>query len=131
MIFRFSLNVLSAGTKEPVNATGSSARVGLPFKIPERAHLLATRKRAAVVPSGHVRSPKGSCDLCGDLQPMSPCLWARRASAARLTRISRADSDQHGKYAIDMILMPVNSVCKPATGSFAGEDACGHPSLLC
>ena len=59
----------------------------------------------------------------------SPC-GARRASAARLTHISHADSDQHGKYAIGMILMLVNRVCKPATGSFAGEDACGHPSLL-
>ena len=33
-------------------------------------------------------------------------------------------------HEIGMILMPVNRVCKPATGSFAGEDACGHPSLL-
>ena len=56
---------------------------------------------------------------------MSPCLQARRASAARLTHISHADSDQHGKYATGMILMPVNRVCKPATGSFAGEDAWG------
>lgn len=35
MICRFSWNVLSADTKEPVNATGSSARVWLPFKIPK------------------------------------------------------------------------------------------------
>ena len=62
---------------------------------------------------------EGDCDLCGDRQPMSLCLRAQRASAARLTHISHADSDQHGKYAIGMILMPVNRVCKPATGSFA------------
>ena len=37
MSFRFSWNVLSANTKEIVNATGSSARVGLPFKIPKGA----------------------------------------------------------------------------------------------
>ena len=50
---------------------------------------------------------------------MSLCLRAQRASAARLTHISHADSDQHGKYATGMILMPVNRVGKPATGSFA------------
>ena len=63
---------------------------------------------------------RGGCGVCGRLQPMPPCLRACRSSAARLTHISHADSDQHGKYAIGMILMPVNRVCKPATGSFAG-----------
>ena len=63
---------------------------------------------------------EGGCGVCGRLQPMPPCLLARRSSAARLTHISHADSDQHGKYATGMILMPVNRVCKPATGSFAG-----------
>ena len=82
-------------------------------------------------PCGARALSEGDCDLCGDRQPMSPCLRARRASAARLTHISHADSDQHGKYATGMILMPVNRVCKPATGSFAGvRMPAGIPSLL-
>ena len=113
-----------------VTGHGASGESRVPLlKIPKGA-LTRHPKRAAVVPSGHVRSPRGSCDLCRDRQPMSPSLSTRRALAARLTHISHTDSDQHGKYAIGMILMPVNRIGKPATGSFAGEDACGHPLLL-
>ena len=130
MIFRFSWNVLSAGTKEPVNATGSSARFGLPFKIPKGR----TYSPPACGWWYCLRQPcalRGGCGVCGRLQPMPPCLRACRSSAARLTHISHADSDQHGKYAIGMILMPVNRVCKPATGSFAGMWHLRMPFLFC
>ena len=76
---------------------------------------------------------RGGCGVCGRLQPMPPCLRARRASAARLTHISHADSDQHGKYAAGMMLMPVNRVLQTCHWQLCqGMDACGHPvtSLL-
>ena len=79
----------------------------------------------------HLKIPKGALTHHRpEAGGGSPC-GARRASAARLTHISHADSDQHGKYATGMILMPVNRVCKPATGSFAGVwMPAGIPSLL-
>ena len=119
MIFRLSWNVLSAGTQGSVNVTGSSARVELPFKIPKGR----TYSPPACGWWYCLRQPcalRGGCGVRGRLQPMPPCLRACRSSAARLTHISHADSDQHGKYAAGMILMPVNRVGKPATGSFAG-----------
>ena len=132
MIFRFSWSVLSAGTKEPVNAMGSSARVGLPIKNPEgrtysppaRGWWYCLRQPCAL---------RGGCGVCGRLQPMPSCLRACRSSAARLTHISHADSDQHGKYAAGMKLMPVNRVLQTCHRQLCrGMDACGHPvtSLL-
>ena len=132
MIFRFSWSVLSAGAKEAVNATGSSARVGLPFKIPKGR----TYSPPACGWWYCLRQPcalRGGCGVCGRLQPMPPCLRACRSSAARLTHISHADSDQHGKYAADMMLMPVNRVLQTCHRQLCrGMDACGHPvtSLL-
>lgn len=115
--------------QETGHGASGESRVSL-LKIPKGALTHHRPEAGGGSPCGARALSEGDCDLCGDRQPMSPCLRARRASAARLTHISHADSDQHEKYATGMILMPVNRVGKPATGSFAGEDACGHPSLL-
>ena len=100
---------------------GASGKSRVPLlKIPKGALTHHRPEAGGGSPCGARALSEGDCDLCGDRQPMSPCLRARRASAARLTHITQADSDQHGKYADGMISMPVNRVCKPATGSFAG-----------
>ena len=76
------------------------------LKSPKGALTHHRPKAGGGSPCGARALSEGDCDLCGDRQPMSPCLQARRASAARFTHISHADSAQHGKYATGMILMP-------------------------
>ena len=121
MIFRFSWNVLSVGTKELVNTTGSSARVGLPFKIPKGRTYSPPAEAGGGSPCGARALSEGGIAISAEIASQCrPACGHWRASAARLTHISQADSDQHGKYADGMISMPVNRVCKPATGSFFG-----------
>jgi hypothetical protein len=62
---------------------------------------------------------------------MPPCLRARRSSAARLTHISHADSDQHGKYAAGMMLMPVNRVLQTCHRQLCRDVASADAISLC
>ena len=79
---------------------GASGESRVPhIKIPKGALTHHRPGAGGGSPCGARALSEGDCDLCGDRQPMSPCLRARRASAARLTHISHADSDQHGKCA--------------------------------